>query len=158
MSVLSTQLERIIIEAQLCLANLDRLEQRLVSLQELLHHENYHVSIERSELLADLWTILGGNRREVAHLEGRLTVLRDVGQYRTRALAHIVAALQTLQGMSKEVEDLRERVAAPEVVGEKIPIEVHMNSIRVGLDRLSEKRVRVRQQEEVAFGNTLGAG
>ena len=152
MSVFSTQLERIVVEAQISLSDLDRLEQRLASLQDLLQHENYHITIERSELLAELWTMLGGNRREVAHLEGRLGLLRDVGRYRTRALAHIVAALHTLQSMSEEVEDLRERVTAPELVGERIPVEVHMNSIRAGLDRLSEKRHRVREREGLAIG------
>lgn len=156
MSVLSTQLERIVIEAQVSLANLDRLEERLVSLHELLQHENYHVSAERSELLAELWTMLGENRREVATLDDRRALLRDVSQYRSRALAHIVAALQTVQSMGEDIEDLRERVAAPEVVGERIPAEVHMNSIKAGLDRLSEKRYRAREREELAIEQILG--
>lgn len=156
MSVLSTQLERVILEAQVSLTNLDRLEQRLVTLHELVQHENSHISAERSELLAEMWSMLGGNRRKVCNLEGHLALLRDIGQYRTRALAHVAAALQTLQSMSDDMEDLRERVAAPEVVGEQIPVEVHMNSIRAGLDRLSEKRYQVRKREEIAIKQVLG--
>jgi len=54
------------------------------------------------------------------------------------------------------MEDLRERVAAPELIGSKIPVEVHMKSIRSGLERLKEGRVRSRQLQENAVNRALG--
>lgn len=156
MNVLSTQMERVILEAEVSLTNLDRLEQRLITLHEQLHRENADISAERSELLAELWTMLGGNKRKMRGLDQHLFLLRNIGQYRTRALAHVAAALQTLQGMSEDMEDLRERVAAPEIVGDRIPVEVHMKSIKAGLDRLTEKRYQVREREEAAVKRILG--
>lgn len=157
MNVLSTQMERVILEAEVSLTNLDRLEQRLVTLQELVHREKYHISAERDELLAELWTILGGNKHRVRNLDGHLYVLRNIGQYRTRALAHVAAAMSTLQSMSEDMEDLRERVAAPELVGDRIPVEVHMRSIKAGLDRLSEKRYQVKEREQATIKEILGS-
>ena len=89
-------------------------------------------------------------------MDGHLFLLSSVGEYRKRALAHVSAALQTLQGMSEDMEDLRERVAAPELVGERIPVEVHMRSIRAGLARLQADRERTKEREEEAVRRILG--
>ena len=56
---------------------------------EMLSRERVSVTGERSELLFELWTILGGNRRGLRHIDQRLDLLRDVGEYRLRALAHV---------------------------------------------------------------------
>lgn len=158
LNVVSTQMERVILEAEVNLANLDRLERRLETLHELVQRENFHISAERSELLAELWTILGGNKRRVRNLDGHLFLLRNIGQYRTRALAHVVATMQTLQIMSGDMEDLRERVNAPELVGERIPPEVHIKSIQAGIDRLATKRWQASDREEAAIRQILGRG
>ena len=55
------------------------------------------------------------------------------------------------------MEDLRERVAAPELVGDRIPVEVHMRSIKAGLDRLSEKRYQVKEREQATIKEILGS-
>ena len=93
----------------------------------------------------------------ICNLDGHLYVLRNIGQYRTRALAHVAAAMSTLQSMSEDMEDLRERVAAPELVGDRIPVEVHMRSIKAGLDRLSEKRYQVKEREQATIKEILGS-
>lgn len=156
LNVASTQMERVILEAEVNLANLDRLERRLITLHEIVQRENVHISDERSELLAELWTILGGNRRRVRNLDGHLYLLRSIGQYRTRALAHVVATMQTVQVMSGDMEDLRERVNAPELVGDRIPPEVHIKSIQAGIDRLVTKRYQAGDREEAAIRQILG--
>ena len=155
MNVLATQLGRIIIEAEISLANLDRLEQRLVTLHEVLQNENIQLSLERSELLAELWTMLGGNRREVYKLDSGFILLHNIAQYRTRALAHVVASLETLRSLGEDVEDLRERVAAPELVGDIIPVEVQISSIKSGLDRLTAKKYQNKQREQSVIGKVL---
>ncbi|KAA1477180.1 hypothetical protein DENSPDRAFT_828456 [Dentipellis sp. KUC8613] len=148
MDTLSVNMERLILEAEVSLSNLEKLEQRLSTIHELVAREDKTLSTAKEDLLASLWTILGGNRRELKRFEHHLSLLANVGGYRERALAHVVAALQTLQGMSSDMEELRARVAAPELVGTHIPVEVHMRSIRAGLDRLQDRRVRAQQREE----------
>jgi hypothetical protein len=53
--------------------------------------------------------------------------------------AHVVEALQVLELMAEEMEELRERVAAPELVGDAIPIDVHIKS---GLEKLKQRRIQ----------------
>ena len=58
--------------------------------------------------------------------------------------------------VAKDLEDLRERVAAPEIVGDHIPIEVHMKSIQSGMERLKEQRIRAREREDQLMNKILG--
>lgn len=155
MDVQATQLSRLVLEAETNLGNLDRLELVLGTLHEMVAREDKSISSEREELLAQLWTKLGGNRRELRGKDQHLKLLKALGEYRKRALVHVVGALQTLQSMSSDMEELRAKVAAPEIVGERIPVEVHMKSIRAGLERLSEGQTRARITEKEAMRRAL---
>jgi len=155
MSVLSASMERLVIEAEVSFANLDKLEERLSTLHEVVSREDSSISSAKSELLSELWTKVGGNRYALRGHDQHLKLLKDLGGYRKRALVHVVAALQTLRGMSDDMEDLRERVSAPELVGSRIPVEVHMKSIRGGLERLKEGRIKARDREEQAVRRVL---
>lgn len=148
MNTLSVNMNRLILEGEVSLQALEKLEQRLATLYELVTREDSSLTSERAEILASLWTMLGGNKNELRHVDTHLDLLKNLGAYRQRALAHVVAALQTLQSMSDDMEDLRERVAAPELVGERIPVEVHIKSIQGGLERLKERRLKAKEQEE----------
>ena len=154
--MLANQMSRVILEAEVSLANLESLDERLQVLHELVSRENKSISAEKEDLLAELWTVLGGNKRRLKGLDGHLFLLRNIGEYRKRAQAHVIAALQTLQGMSEDMEDLRERTAAPELVGERIPVEVHIKSIKAGLERLTQKRIKAQEREEEAVRKILG--
>jgi hypothetical protein len=83
-------------------------------------------------------------------------MLRDLTTYRKHASAHIVAALHTLKSVNQDLEEMRERAAAPNLAGSKIKPEVHMNSIKNGLERLRVGRSRARQIEEAALRKALG--
>lgn len=155
MDVLSASMRRLIVEAEVSLANLDKLEERLSTLHELVSREDSSLSSAKSELLSELWTKLGGNRRTLQGFDEHLVLLKNLGGYRKRALVHVVTALQTLQAMSEDMEDLRERVAAPEIVGSTIPVEVHMKSIKSGLERLKEGRIKAKEREEEAVQRVL---
>lgn len=156
MSVLSTQMQRIILEAEVNVKNLDRLEEMLITLHEMVSRENADISVAKEELLAELWTILGGNKKRLRGMDGHLFLLRHIAEYRTRAMAHVAAALQALTGMSEDMEDLRERVSAPELIGDKIPVEVHMKAIRAGLERLQADRTEARKTEEQTYKMIAG--
>ncbi|KAH8093759.1 hypothetical protein BXZ70DRAFT_1010355 [Cristinia sonorae] len=156
MGVLANQISRVALEAEVSIVNLDRLETRLITLHEIITRENATIVIEKDELLAQLWTILGGNRQRLRGLDGHLFLLKNIDNYRQRARAHVAATLQSLQAMSEDMEDLRERVAAPEVVGERIPVEVHIKSIKAGLERLTQKRINAQKREEEAVRRILG--
>jgi hypothetical protein len=105
-----------------------------------------------------LWTKFGKNKDAIRDTDRRLNLLKDLGDYRKQAQAHVVAALQTLNSMSEDMEDLRERVAAPELVDGRIPLHVHIESIQSGLQRLQEGRVRAKEREEEVMRKVLGLG
>ncbi|KDQ53183.1 hypothetical protein JAAARDRAFT_183506 [Jaapia argillacea MUCL 33604] len=157
MDVLSTQMSRIILEAEASVQDLNSLEISLNTLYEILAREDSALSKAHEQLLAHLWTKLGGNKRMLKSYKNHLKLLKGLGEYRRRALAHVVAALQTLEGMSADMEELRERVAAPALIGDKVPVEVHMRSIRTGLERLRDMRTKAKEREEQARQNALNA-
>lgn len=158
MDQLAFSMRRLIIEAEVSLANLDKLETRLSTLHELVSREDSSLSSAKSELLSELWTKVGGNKRTLRGYDEHLYLLKNLGDYRKRALVHVVAALQMLQAMSEDMEDMRERVGAPELLGSSIPVEVHIRSIRSGLERLKEGRIKAKEREEEAVRRILVIG
>jgi hypothetical protein len=152
MNTLSANMRRLALEAEVSISDLNTLEEHLKSIHEIVSREDSSIVAAKDELvsgvLAQLWTILGGNRKELKGMNTHLALLKGVGGYRDRARAHVVAALHTLETMAEEMEELRERVAAPELVGDAIPVEVHMKSIRSGLERLKDRRIGAKHAEE----------
>ncbi|KAF7294391.1 hypothetical protein MKEN_01431500 [Mycena kentingensis (nom. inval.)] len=156
MNYLAATMAKLIIEFELNLNNLNRLEEQLATLHELVSREDKTITSAKSQLLGDLWTKLGGNRGNLRGFEDHLVLLKGLGEYRKQALAHVVGALQTLAQMSEDIENLRERVAAPELVGGRIPVEVHIRSIQNGLQRLNEGRTKAKARENDAAKLILG--
>jgi hypothetical protein len=144
---LSRMLRRLILEAEVSLANLNRLEERLSTLHELVLREDSSISSAKVEILSELWTKLGGDQHMLCGFDDHFVLLRRLGGYRKRALAHIVAVLQTLQAMSVDMEDLRGRAAALKLISGRIPVESHIRSLRSGLERLLEGRLKARHME-----------
>lgn len=56
-------------------------------------------------------------------------------------MAHVVATLQTIHVLDTDMEVLRARVAAPGVVWDQTPSEVHVKSIRTGVERLRRRQL-----------------
>ncbi|TFL04547.1 hypothetical protein BDV98DRAFT_543561 [Pterulicium gracile] len=161
MDTMSLTLASLIDSFQAALIALETLQAHLDSIHSLISRENLSLEDARDELLAQLWTVLGGNRKQLRSYESHLTLLRDVGKYRERALAYVVGTLHTLEGMSEDLEVVREEVAAsPDVVGvdgrKGIPMEVHVKSIRNGLERLHEGRKTARLREEEMMKKVFG--
>ncbi|KAI0087425.1 hypothetical protein BDY19DRAFT_955729 [Irpex rosettiformis] len=155
MSVLETQISRIRLEAEAAAMHLNNLEQSLVTMHELLIRENFTLTKEKEELLAELWTKIGGNRKKLKGVNNHLQLLVHMGDWRKRAQVYVVATMQALDAMSEDMEDLRERVAKPELIGESVPPEVHMKSIQAGLERLKVDRRRAKEREEDSLRRVL---
>jgi len=157
MNTLSANMRRLALEAEVSISDLNTLEEHLKSIHEVVSREDSSIKVAKDELLAQLWTALGGNRKELKGMDKHLTLLKGIGRYRNRALAHVITAQQTLETMAEEMEELRERVAAPELVGNAIPVEVHMKSIRSGLERLKDRRIGAKRLEEQIRNRVLGS-
>jgi len=159
-ATMDTSIQRLILEAELVLRDLDDLENRLSTIQDMASREDSVIQEKHQEVLAELWSFLGGNRRKLANFSSHRSLLANIATYRSRALAHVSASLIRLQQMQSDLEDLRDRVAQPvmlrdaqgegEAGGEiplEIPLEVHVESIRKGIERLNRGRERIRGGE-----------
>ncbi|KAJ3847269.1 hypothetical protein EV368DRAFT_87923 [Lentinula lateritia] len=128
MSTLSTIIQCLILLAEVELSNLEKLEDHLSIIYEIVCREDSSISSAKAELLGEIWTWLGGNRRELK-----------------------ASALQILRALSDDMEDMRERMIMPDLVGSQIPLEVQISSIQHGLQRLRDSKVLAKDKEEGAM-------
>ena len=145
-------------EAEICMGHLLRLEEHLMVLHEITHRDNEDLTAAKEDVLAELWTWLGGNKRKLRRMELSLGLLGNVNKYRREALVHVVATLQTLHTLDVDLEELRTRVAMPDAAGDKIPIDVHIRSIKAGVERLKEGQVRASLKHEKSIAKILEVG
>ncbi|KAK0777449.1 hypothetical protein LTR91_013061 [Friedmanniomyces endolithicus] len=150
------QILTLITEAQALLNILDNLDGRLDVIASIATRDGIKIDDNKEELFAYLWTKLGGNRNTVAKLAQQSELLKEVGAYRRLAWAHVTTTIVRLQAIRNTLEDLRERVALPEVVGEKVPLEVHIESIRLGIERLEQQREAGRKIEAEGYARVMG--
>lgn len=141
-SQVEEQIQHLIIEAQTLLGILENLDGRLDVIHGIVTRDGVHVKDSRDELFASLWTKLGGNRDSVRKYDNQLQLLKSVNAYRKMAWKHVTATLMKLQEIDAGLEDLRDRVAMPEVLGvdNGIPLSQHINTIQLGVDRLEKVR------------------
>ncbi|KAJ3887523.1 hypothetical protein GG344DRAFT_55565 [Lentinula edodes] len=151
MNTLSTIIQRLILLAEVELDHLEKLEEHLSLIHEIVCREDSSISFAKAELLGELWTWLGGNQHKLKSYDAHLDLLRGIGGYRKKALVHVVSALQVLRALSNDMEDMRERMMMPELVGLQIPLEVQISSIQHGVERLRESRVLAKERDEGAI-------
>ena len=155
MNVQSRILDILITQAEISQKGLDRLNVRLAGVAEIAARENMSLSGDKEKLLSTLWTVLGGNRKDLRRYDNNLSLLDGLGKYTLEARKHVYAALVTLRGMKAEMKEMRLRVATPDIVGSLIPVEVHMRSIKEGLSRLRRGKNDARHLEETMIKQIL---
>lgn len=148
-SAIEEQIHQLIQEAQALLVILQNLDDRLDVIAGIAMRDGIRAQGNKDDLFAYLWTKLGGNRASVAKLNAQLAILKDVGSYRRMAWAHVSGTIIKLQEIEANLEDLRERVARPELVGvgKDLPLEVHVREILMGVERLQAVRDEGRKVE-----------
>ena len=157
MDNIATHMARLRDEAEISMGHLMRLEEHLMVLHEITHRDNKELTAAQEDVLAELWTWLGGNKSKLREMSSNLDLLKNVEKYRKKALAHIVVTLEVLHALDADMEDLRTRVAAPEIAGDRTPIEVHIKSIKVGVERLREGQMKASLREGESIARILGS-
>lgn len=139
------EIDTLIARASALLWILNNLEDRLSTIHAIALNDGTTLSAKNDELLSSLWTKLGGNRRDVQANAKSTNLLRNIITYRRKAVVHVSDTLVKLQAIQAELENLREGVAAPELLGPHalagaLPIEYHIDLIGRGVKRLQETR------------------
>ena len=158
--IVSEEIETLIAEAQALLQVLQNLEDRLDVIHGISYRDHMHAQVSKDEVLSQLWTLLGGNRAALGKHNKQLELLRHVGEYRKTAWAHVSGTILKLQAMGTELEELRERVGSAEVLRGRadIPLAVHLESIRLGVERLEQGREAARELERNHLQRVLDRG
>ncbi|KAJ4292773.1 hypothetical protein N0V90_009436 [Kalmusia sp. IMI 367209] len=140
------------------IALLNALENRLDVIADIALRDDIHVSRDRELLLAQLWSRLGGNRSSKASSDASLQLLRQVMRYRSQAVQHVTATLLKLQEIAAGLENLRDGVAAPEVVGFRsdVPLQWHIEVVGRCIERLRDTRGETLAIEREAIKKGLG--
>lgn len=146
----------LISEAQVLLGVLDNLDGRLDVIADIATRDGISIEEGKDALFALLWTKLGGNRNSVARLNHQLQLLNEVGTYRKLAWAHVAGTIVKLQAIHSQLEDLRERVATPENVGPKMPLEQQIQNVLLGVERLEDERQANRKSIEEHNSRVFG--
>lgn len=157
-AAIESQLHALIEEALLLQMLLQNLDDRLEIIHSIVVRENVQITASRDDILDELWTLVGGNRRSLSKMDGQLDLLSQVNTYRMTAYAHVSATILKLQEISSGIEDLRERVSAPGNMGEGggvVPLEVHLESIRLGVERLEGSRDTEKRNEVENLGRKV---
>ncbi|TDL15212.1 hypothetical protein BD410DRAFT_733003 [Rickenella mellea] len=140
MAVLSVSLDTLRVKAEEALHGLEKLDEQLSTIHSIVYRTNKSIGIAKDRLLASLWTIVGGNTAELRVFGENLQMLRDVDWARSHALAYVTGAVHELENLSADLEDLRDRCAAPKLLEGNIPYSTHVTSISVGIFRLVQSR------------------
>lgn len=154
------EIHKLISEAQAILMVLNNLEDRLEVIHGIATRDGMHAKALKEEILSELWTMVGGNRGKLNKMNRQLNLLQHVGIYRKTAYAHISGTILRLQAIGAGLEDLRERVGAPELLRDRahVPLSVHIENIQLGVERLESSRQNTRKLENEHIKQTLERG
>lgn len=155
--IVEEEINKLILEAQALLYVLTNLEDRLEVIHGIAVQDDARTKAVKEEILAELWTMVGGNRDKLNKMDKKLNLLNQVGIYRKTAYAHVSGTIIRLQAMGSGLEDLRERVGSPELLRDRIdiPLSVHIENIQKGVERLETSRINARKLEDSQLRQTL---
>jgi len=151
------EINKLIGEAQALLMVLNNLDDRLDVIHGITTREDGHARGRKEEILSELWSMVGGNRKKISKVDRQLNLLQQVGIYRKVAFAHVSGTILRLQAIGAELENLRERVGAPELLRDRsdIPLSLHLDNINRGIERLEDGRSRARKLENEHIQKSL---
>jgi hypothetical protein len=153
-----TDLQGLIGESETLLALLQNLENRLDHIADIANRDGSIVTKDRDELLSLLWSKLGGNSSKRKGFEKSLALLSNILKYHREAAHHVGATLVRLHEIEAELENLRETVAAPAVLGwrDGMGLTFHLSNIDAGLERLKKVRGEAMTLEREQLRKGLG--
>lgn len=152
MAVTANQLSDVAHVGRHCLHDLDDLDEQLSAVHEIVFYANMTVNAERADVLAELWTFLGGNKRRLWGFDENSVLLGNVGKYERTARERVLTTILAVSAMDAQVADMRESAVMPQIAGENVEVEVHVRSIRAGTEKLSHMRAQTIEQGETNRG------
>ncbi|KAI1392645.1 uncharacterized protein F4822DRAFT_391649 [Hypoxylon trugodes] len=156
-ALVSEKIANLILEAQAVLRLFNQAENSLGLINEHVVHTGNVVKEKHSEVLWNVWTLVGANNRRLHNLKSQLNLLEQVETQRHTAVESLGSLINDLTDIQTKLSDLRDRVAAPGVVAgtAEIPLSVHIETINAGVERLESARSRIRVEENERLQQAL---
>ena len=123
--------------------DLQQIQMRLDTIREISTSEASILLEEKHSVLAELWTIFGGNRQHLAMLDRNLKALRMIYEYHGLANRCVSSTQQELRGMRIALDELRPLASGAILLEGSSSLDAIMEQIRSGGERLLEKQSRV---------------
>ena len=143
-SILANEVADILVEAAKTVTALDILENHLGRIHAVSIDDHTLTVAAIENVLSELWTKLGCNGQRLRDLERRVRVLKNLDEYRRRAVSHVAVTVQTLVGIEEELNQLTRKLRHDEANEDfSLPLEVHIASIDGSVRRLREERMKV---------------
>ncbi|KAI5858806.1 hypothetical protein BZA05DRAFT_382489 [Tricharina praecox] len=133
-------IRQLIVHGTIIMETLGSLENGLNKVEDTVQQERAVIGEAQEEVLAHVWTYLGGNKRQLQRMQSHQFLLENISGYRKRALTYLLKTLLHLQAMEGDLKHIAEVVGEPMLDGPdgSIPIAVQIATIRRGADRLAE--------------------
>lgn len=152
----------LIIEAQAVLKTLNQAENHLGIIYDFVTRTQETVQSRKDDVLWTIWTLVGANYRRISKLNSQLSLLRRVDSQRSDAVKQVSELIVELEKIQAGLDDLRDRVAEPEVAAASskgpMPLSVHIETIDRGVERLEHARSRIRAIENDRIHEVLARG
>lgn len=155
--LVSERISTLILEAQAVLRLLTKAEDHLSLIYDITTRTSASISSPRDDILWALWTVLQINRPQVRSHKTQVALLKRVDSQRSSAVAQLSTLILDLEAIQAGLGDLRERVAAPQLLA-TIPLSVHIETIDRGVERLEDARARIRATENDKVREALVRG
>jgi hypothetical protein len=136
------RLNQVLIHCQEMIEELEAMDSALTLIHEIVSRERLGIIDIRDELLARLWSILGGNKHKLRSLDSHLTLLYGLSQYRIKALAHVHRTMETVEKLEADISQLREECVTTMVGSGTLDMQYQLVALRAGIVRLTDGRGR----------------
>ncbi|ROW07699.1 hypothetical protein VMCG_03495 [Cytospora schulzeri] len=161
-ALVSDKIGDLIIEAQAVLRSLSQAEDHLGSIFDFVARTQKTVQSRKEEVLWTIWTLVGANIRKIHNFNSQLSLLKHVDAQRSDAVRQVSELILELEKIQAGLDDLRDRVAEPEIamakLGGRMPLSVHIETINRGVERLEDARSRIRALENDKIREVLARG
>lgn len=159
-ALVSDKVGELVLEGEAVLHTLHKAGDHLEIIHDFVARTQTSVQGRRDEMLSMLWTLVGGNSRQLKSLNSQLSLLKQVDAQRLNAVRQVTELLGELEKVNAGLEDLRERAAQPGLLSGRVdvPLSVHVETIDRGVERLELARSRIRAVENERFMEVLARG
>ncbi|KAI0893739.1 hypothetical protein F4806DRAFT_475590 [Annulohypoxylon nitens] len=156
-ALVSDKIQNLILEGTAVMRLLHQAEGSLELINEHVVHTGNVVKEKHNEVFWNVWTLVGANTRRLHNLKGQLSLLQQVETQRHSAVRRLSNLIHDLTDIRTKLSDLRDRVAAPELLADTndIPLTVHIETINAGVERLETARSRIRAEENERLQQAL---